>query len=135
MTADSRDATSSPAWLASLNVAREALLDMIDGGEECRGHDERISGVIIWIDAAIREMQAVPSETAPMLPELCKALGWQGGTIHQVLAQVRRMDAALREITRGAGPYNRDPLVHADNCIESMKKIATETLAGKWEAE
>lgn len=68
----------------------------------------------------------------PALPALCTALGWQGGTIHQVIEQVTRMRAALQEITKGAGAFNRDPLKHADNCIESMKSIATGALEGDW---
>lgn len=86
------------------------------------------------LDALVAAVSA-SSETAPMLPDLCKALGWQGGTIHQVIEQITRMRAALQEITRGAGPYNRDPLTHADNCIESMKSIATGALEGDWNPE
>lgn len=34
----------------------------------------------------------------------------------------------LEEITEGKGPYSRDPLEHAENCIENMKKLAREAL-------
>jgi hypothetical protein len=81
------------------------------------------------------QLSASRSESAPMLPELCKALGWQGGTIHQAVEQTARMRAALQEITRGAGPFSRDPLKHADNCIEAMKAIATGALEGDWNPE
>ena len=30
----------------------------------------------------------------------------------------------LREIAKGEGEFSRDPLVHAENCIESMKALA-----------
>lgn len=41
---------------------------------------------------AVAEGESLPSETAPpMLDELCKAFGWQGGTIHQALAEARRL--------------------------------------------
>lgn len=35
---------------------------------------------------------------------------------------------ALREISRGAGPFSRDPLTHADNCIDAMKALAIEAI-------
>jgi hypothetical protein len=31
---------------------------------------------------------------------------------------------ALEEISKGDGPFNHDPLIHAGNCIENMKMIA-----------
>jgi len=36
---------------------------------------------------------------------------------------------ALKEISRGAGPFSRDPLTHADNCIDAMKALALEAIA------
>jgi hypothetical protein len=33
---------------------------------------------------------------------------------------------ALREISLGMGEFNRDPLRHAENTIDSMKEIAVE---------
>lgn len=35
---------------------------------------------------------------------------------------------ALDEISQGKGPYSRDPLTHADNCVNSMKDIAKKAL-------
>lgn len=40
-----------------------------------------------------------------------------------------RLLAVLKEIERGEGAYSRDPLTHAENCIESMKAIARAVLA------
>lgn len=100
----------------------EGAAGKISGDGQCRP-----------VDAAPKSMRSENEQ--PMLPELCKALGWQGGTIHQVIERVALMRAALREITRGAGPYNRDPLTHADNCIESMKSIAVGALEGTWSPE
>lgn len=34
----------------------------------------------------------------------------------------------LIEITKGEGAYAKDPLEHAENCIENMKRLATEAL-------
>ena len=36
---------------------------------------------------------------------------------------------ALEEISRGAGAYSRDPLIHASNCIDEMKAIAKAAIA------
>ena len=38
------------------------------------------------------------------------------------------MRTALAEIAKGEGPYSRDPLTHADNCIDAMKAIAVKVL-------
>jgi len=42
---------------------------------------------------------------------------------------VAEMVEALREIAKGEGAFSRDPLKHAENCIESMKAIAGAALA------
>ncbi len=34
------------------------------------------------------------------------------------------MIAALKEIAKGDGAFDRDPLVHASNCIENMESLA-----------
>lgn len=39
-----------------------------------------------------------------------------------------RLREALKEISKGEGPFSRDPLEHAGNVIDSMKNIATEAL-------
>jgi hypothetical protein len=41
-----------------------------------------------------------------------------------------RLTAALREIAKGEGAFSRDPLTHAGNCIEYMKRLAVRALAG-----
>ncbi len=40
----------------------------------------------------------------------------------------REMYAALKEITKGAGPFSCDPLTHASNTIEAMKTLANAAL-------
>ena len=37
--------------------------------------------------------------------------------------------AALQEVAEGAGRYSKDPLTHAENCIEDMKAIARSAIA------
>jgi hypothetical protein len=44
-------------------------------------------------------------------------------------SQLAKAITALEEISEGKGEYNRDPLVHATNTIESMKALASTTLA------
>ena len=41
--------------------------------------------------------------------------------------------AALKEIAKGEGPYNRDPLHHAANTIDAMTKLADDALAAAGE--
>lgn len=36
---------------------------------------------------------------------------------------------ALKEISKGEGKYNREPLQHAENTIENMKAIADKAIA------
>jgi len=43
-------------------------------------------------------------------------------------AKVKQMEEALTEISKGDGTFNRDRLIHADNCIENMKSIALTAL-------
>jgi len=41
-------------------------------------------------------------------------------------AEIARLLAALSEIEKGEGAFSRDPLTHASNTIENMKRIARE---------
>jgi hypothetical protein len=45
-----------------------------------------------------------------------------------LLERIRELEITLQEISKGEGPYNEDPLKHAANCIEDMKRIAKEAL-------
>lgn len=42
--------------------------------------------------------------------------------------QLDAMIEALQEITKAAGPFNRDPLIHARNCIQDMQATAVNVL-------
>ena len=46
-------------------------------------------------------------------------------------AEIDKLRAALTEIARGEGAYNRDPLTHASNTIDSMKALAATALEEK----
>jgi predicted nucleic acid-binding Zn-ribbon protein len=52
--------------------------------------------------------------------------------ILQLRDRIEELKSALSEIAEGRGPFSRDPLEHADNCIEDMKRIATEAIDGTW---
>ena len=52
-------------------------------------------------------------------------------TLSALLARVAALEAALAEIAQGMGAFSRDPLTHAENCIDSMKAIATAALGAK----
>lgn len=41
---------------------------------------------------------------------------------------IQKIRELLEEIAEGKGPYSRDHLQHAGNCIEAMKKCAREAL-------
>lgn len=45
--------------------------------------------------------------------------------------EIRRLRAWLVDISKGAGPFSRDPVTHANNCIIAMKDDATRALAGE----
>ena len=47
----------------------------------------------------------------------------------RLIASAPGMLAALRKVAKGEGAFNRDPLTHASNCIESMKAIAEAEIA------
>lgn len=47
----------------------------------------------------------------------------------RLIAAAPDLVAALREIAKGEGAFNRDPLTHAENTIENMKSIARAALA------
>ena len=57
------------------------------------------------------------------------------GPIIFVLTEIKFLRAALEEISLGKGPYNRNPLIHAENIIEDMKAIAIGALDGTWKPE
>jgi hypothetical protein len=42
----------------------------------------------------------------------------------RLIAAAPLMLAALDEISLGAGPFNQDPMRHAENTIENMKELA-----------
>jgi len=42
---------------------------------------------------------------------------------------------ALKEIQKGEGAFSRDPLIHAGNCIEDMKALATAAIRAAEQAD
>lgn len=62
---------------------------------------------------------------------IAKVYGEDAGPRRQLtmaLASLPRMIEALDEISKGRGPFNRNPMVHAENTIEAMKALAVEAL-------
>lgn len=48
--------------------------------------------------------------------------------------ELSRLRNYLSEIAKGSGPFSRDELTHADNCINAMKDLANKALRGEpWE--
>ena len=50
------------------------------------------------------------------------------GELERLRQQKARLVDALQEIALGEGPFNRDPLTHAANCIDAMKHLAAMAL-------
>ncbi len=49
---------------------------------------------------------------------------------YQILNDERNdLLAVLKEIAKGEGEFDRDPLKHAENCIEHMKAVADAAIA------
>jgi len=53
--------------------------------------------------------------------------------VERLEAEVGRLRAELKEIAKGEGRYNRDPLTHASNTIEDMQALAIAALRGEAE--
>jgi hypothetical protein len=53
MTDDKRCSLSTPWERASVERAREILVDMIDDERLCEKHHEKVNGAIAWIDMAL----------------------------------------------------------------------------------
>ena len=49
--------------------------------------------------------------------------------------RVQYLEAALRDISQGNGPFSRDPLEHAGNCIDNMATVASLALNGEWKPD
>lgn len=50
------------------------------------------------------------------------------GDVDFLIFVIEEFGKALKEIAKGEGPFNIDPLQHASNCIENMVNIAKKTL-------
>lgn len=83
------------------------------------------SGFIIYDEGGHTE------EQAEFIAAVVNAYPVLRSHIAELEAKVRRYEDALNEIKLGEGPYNRDPLTHADNCIQAMKTLAEAALAAK----
>lgn len=135
----SKSETKAPMLDASVPTPLERAIVLLDEAAARVGDFANPNIVVVGrdeIEAIIREELAPESETkAPMLDELCTIFGWQGGTIHQAVEHARQMHKALREISKGRGPYKQDPLAHADACIEAMKGAALAALCGAYQGD
>ncbi len=57
---------------------------------------------------------------------------WGTAFVMPIIRAVNAYDdmlTALKEISKGAGAFSRDPLEHATNTIEEMKEMAKEAIA------
>jgi len=72
----------------------DILSDALSGTNPCYRFEQQYIRWGVVQDEINAVIDSLASEKEdPMLPLLCKALGWQGGTIHQALAEVARLRA------------------------------------------
>lgn len=74
-------------------------------------------------------------ETLEKLDELLNSIEQDASRAADLEKQNEYLRSALSYITEGRGARDRDPLKHADNCIDNMKNVAVGALAGTWEKE
>jgi hypothetical protein len=82
-----------------VDEARESGALAQDGFADTTDLPQRVAE----LNFAIHEMGVAAAREPGMLPDLLAALGWQGGTIHQALAEVRRLREAERVRLGGKG--------------------------------
>lgn len=62
-------------------------------------------------------------------PMLLDCLYGKLTTFDAICGYVSKLELALVEIAKGEGAFSRDPLKHAENTIESMKRLASEAIS------
>lgn len=76
--------------IARLEEARDRIGEFyIDTAFGFGPHADKVLGILDALIAEERKCSESPNSS--ILRELCEALGWQGGTIHQVVAEVKRL--------------------------------------------
>lgn len=109
----------------ALRLAHEFVAD-----PEARGHAIRAIRAMVGPKTAAAFEEAVTiSNELIRLSEL-QSHGPNDEHLRNHMERVRMLETALTEIMKGAGAFSRDPLTHAENCIEDMKKLAREALYG-----
>lgn len=69
----------------------------LTGGEiyhhkDCKYYQESLSRQFDLLKEKVNRLEKpVSQENGGLLTECCKALGWQGGTIYQVIEEIKRM--------------------------------------------
>jgi hypothetical protein len=97
----------------------------------CMGPNEPCAGYVDMLSSKDTEIANIESRLAHIearATEICEtkdALATKCRDLHDRLENAL---AALREIARGEGRFSRDPLEHASNTIEDMKRLATDAL-------
>ena len=79
-------------------------------------------------DERIRPLAARVAEAERAMLAMAAVVEHATGTVTRLHRQRDALAEALREISKGAGPFDRDPLKHAENCIDDMKALAKDAL-------
>jgi hypothetical protein len=128
------------AEVARLRRERDAALvhgpeDMVRALEEAQAEVERLTQMMERIG---EDVLPDPVRYADLTPEIVRDAFIQrwnalSEELGEVLFERDTLRAALDEIAKGEGRYNRDPLTHASNTIEDMQALAIAALRGEGE--
>lgn len=88
-------------------------------------------GTVFHVTPQFTDRGSMRGVDADLITALVNAYHALRSHIAELEAKVKRYEDALNEIKLGEGPYNRNPLTHADNCIQAMKTLAEAALAAK----
>lgn len=107
----------------SISEIEQAIHAWIDCAADQR--QQSLAQAAVSIDAACANRDALIHSLRSSLAsaELDKV------TTEWAIPLLRGCRLALEEISLGRGPFNRDPLKHAENTVEAMKEIAKTTIS------
>jgi hypothetical protein len=107
--------------LVPADFARQLERELAEALDRCDKALDAAEAMQQQRDSLFSETQRTSS---PTTTDWCHHCGQGWG----VAEREQQQRVALQEIVKGEGAFNRDPLKHATNCIESMRQIAIDAL-------
>lgn len=80
-------------------------------------------------DVMLGDIEVVQTQYEFVAKEIARKINLALSKVSVPRETAEKMAEALKEITKGAGPFSLDPLTHAENTIEAMKETAREALS------